>query len=76
MVDGSLFWFATGLKQEREGGLRPRRPRARFDRTNPGYGFRQTLLPAGWENFSREDLGFFDLPVFEVHEGVAAENAD
>jgi|GEM_PF-3720808 hypothetical protein len=37
MVDGSLFWFATGLKQEREDGLRPRRPLARLDRTNPGY---------------------------------------
>jgi len=45
MVDGSLFWFATGLKQEREGGLRPRRPRARFDRTNPGYGSGKLCFP-------------------------------
>lgn len=81
MVDGSLFFFATGLKQESEGGLRPRRPLARFNRTNPDYVFRHALIPAGWEKFLADGvslfrLGFFDLPVFEVHEGIATEDAN
>jgi hypothetical protein len=60
MVDGSLFLFATGLKQESEGGLRPRRPRARFDRTNPDYIFRHALNPAGWEIFWKMKSVAFD----------------
>lgn len=34
------------------------------------------LFPPDGKIWEREALGFFDLPVFEIHEGVATEDAD
>ena len=33
------------------------------------------LFPPDGKIWEREALGFFDLPVFEIHEGVATEDA-